>query len=106
MKLRGNLAESLEIDWFDDVGFSAQPFAFLEILRPFGASENNDVEGAGSGIAFDAAQDLDPIQFRKLEVEQHQFRQGLGRALGERSGSKQKIERLGSVADDVDPIGQ
>ena len=71
-ELSDGFDELVEIDGFANVAVYAEVVAFGEIAVLLGAGEDDDGKAAGALVGANSAQDLEAIDFGKLQVEQHQ----------------------------------
>ena len=67
-----------------------------------GRGEDDHGNQAGSGVAFQSPQHINAAEAGHVEVEQDRPRRLRGRARGEFPGAEQVVERLLTIAHDVD----
>src|SRR4030095_15444398 len=75
--LRRHIHELVEINRLDDVGVASEVISLLNFPKFGGGRQNYDWNRAIFRMAFEPAQDLQPIDFWQLQVEQNQNRDRL-----------------------------
>src|ERR1043166_4811624 len=98
--------ESLEVHRFDDVAVFPQLVALHDVLLFFRRGEYDNWNTLGARIALDPPQHFDAIDLRQFEIEKDNFRAVLDFASGVRAFAKNKLDRFGAVACDLDSIAE
>src|SRR5207245_5106290 len=97
----GGFRELLEVHRLDDVAVDAQAIALHQVAFLARRGEHDHRGCPGAGVALDPTQDLQAVDQRQFDVQQDDLRQ-----IGDVEDSilprtEDELERLGSVADDV-----
>src|SRR6266576_2253566 len=92
--------EGLEIHGLDDVAVGTEPVCRRDIGLFLGRREHDDRQRARALIALESPQDLQPVHFRELQVEQNHARRDADLAQRMALVPEEELQGLGSVAGD------
>src|SRR6266576_1355338 len=92
--------EGLEIHGFDDVAVGAEPVCRRDVGLFFGRGEHDDWQRARALVVLESPQDLQPVHFRELKVEQNHARRNADRAQRMAWVAEEELQGFGSVAGD------
>src|SRR5437667_3253545 len=96
--------EGLEVHGFDDVAVGAEPVCRRDVGLFFGRREHDDGQRARALVVLESPQDLQPVHFRELQVEQNHARRNADRAQRMARVAEEELQGFGSVAGDEDLI--
>src|SRR5436190_14550136 len=92
--------EGLEVHGFDDVAVGAQPVRCGDVGLFLGRGEHHDRQRARALVALESPQDLQPVHFGELQVEQNHARRDPEIAQRMAMLAEEEFQRLGPVAGD------
>src|SRR5512133_1582131 len=93
-ELPDGFGELMEIDGFPDVAVGAQIVTRGDVGLLAGRGEDHHRDAPGTAVGPDAAQDLEPVDARQLEVQQYQYRRIARAVWRTRAAAEQVIQRL------------
>ena len=100
----GRFGELREVHGLAHVGVGAQRVAAQDVLVLLGRGEDDDRQELRALVGADAAQDLQAVDLRQLQVEQDDGWKLAGISARVRSGAEEVVERGGPVARDDDLV--
>src|SRR5881628_309085 len=98
--------EGLEVHGLDDVAVGAQPVRRRDVGLFLGRGEHHDRQRSRALVALESPQDLQPVHFRELQVEQNHARRDADRAQRMALLAEEEFQGLRAVAGDEHLIGE